>query len=342
MPGITYAGRLGGIADVPFTDYKLLGKSMTGTGTPPAATLKVGDIVALSSKSTVGGASDGDLNVLRMLLAADKTANYAGATVAVPAAPVVTAGTATSLGVPFLANGAYSVALTAIDSRGGETTIGTAAAPVSTAAGTQALQVAPPTLPTGAVGYRVYCSAVGTTTPFFLVSGIISAAQGFNIGGYGGANALVVTGGSPPTANTTGGNAGIYGVWESGDVDTNSSGLITATPSTGGVIFGSPNYSAGLTIDRDSTRVNGRVIVATPDTIFRGKLNSGTASSALVGEACGLTLATSSGVTTYTINQTAPLIGNITGYDQNDNTFVFFTVQPAYCQVLTGIVYTAQ
>lgn len=73
MPGF----QLGNVTGVGETgvNYRpvLLGKSMTGTGTPPAATLKHGDVVCLSSHSAVGGSS---LIVARMLLAADKTANY--------------------------------------------------------------------------------------------------------------------------------------------------------------------------------------------------------------------------------------------------------------------------
>jgi len=46
---------------------------MTGTGTPPAAALRGGDLVALTTKSTLTAAG---AVVVRMLLAADKTAHY--------------------------------------------------------------------------------------------------------------------------------------------------------------------------------------------------------------------------------------------------------------------------
>lgn len=46
---------------------------MTGTGTPPANALQAGDLVALTTKSTLTSSSN---VVTRMLLAADKTAHY--------------------------------------------------------------------------------------------------------------------------------------------------------------------------------------------------------------------------------------------------------------------------
>lgn len=72
MPGWSYAymtGSRGG----PYRRGFSLAKSMNGTGTPPAATLKAGDVVCLSTASALTTAS---AEVVRMLLAADKTAHY--------------------------------------------------------------------------------------------------------------------------------------------------------------------------------------------------------------------------------------------------------------------------
>lgn len=73
MPGIVYAGTLGGkFTSVQYVDY-LAADSMNGTGTPPACSMLAGDVLALTTKTTLTSSNN---TVCRMLLAADKTANY--------------------------------------------------------------------------------------------------------------------------------------------------------------------------------------------------------------------------------------------------------------------------
>lgn len=72
MPGASF-GDLIGSRGAPFRKGYPLAKSMNGTGTPPAATMKAGDIVCLS---TASGLTTASAVVVRPLLAADKTANY--------------------------------------------------------------------------------------------------------------------------------------------------------------------------------------------------------------------------------------------------------------------------
>lgn len=71
MPGIQFAYTLntGPVA----TQGTLLANSLSGTGTPPAAYLRGGDLVVLTTKTTL---TSGGIVVTRMLLAADKTAHY--------------------------------------------------------------------------------------------------------------------------------------------------------------------------------------------------------------------------------------------------------------------------
>jgi hypothetical protein len=71
MPGFSFAYRESGAS--PLRKTFPLAKSMTGTGTPPAATLKNGDVVAYT---TVSALTTSSAKVMRMVLAADKTANY--------------------------------------------------------------------------------------------------------------------------------------------------------------------------------------------------------------------------------------------------------------------------
>jgi|GEM_PF-6777253 len=71
MPGFIFAYREGGAP--PLRRTFPLAKSMNGTGTPPAAALKSGDLVAYS---TLAALTTSAAKVVRPLLAADKTANY--------------------------------------------------------------------------------------------------------------------------------------------------------------------------------------------------------------------------------------------------------------------------
>jgi hypothetical protein len=71
MPGISFIKCLAD--DVASIQDGLFANSMTGTGTPPAAYLRAGDVVVATTKSTLTAAA---AVVIRMLLAADKTAHY--------------------------------------------------------------------------------------------------------------------------------------------------------------------------------------------------------------------------------------------------------------------------
>lgn len=73
MPGIVYVGPEAGRVYVPDLRPVLLANSLSGTGTPPAADIQAGDIVVLTTKSTL---TSGGNTVGRMLLAADVTAHY--------------------------------------------------------------------------------------------------------------------------------------------------------------------------------------------------------------------------------------------------------------------------
>lgn len=73
MPGIQFAGSEAGFTGVPNVNKYLLANSLTGTGTPPAAAVYTGDIVALTQASAL---TSGGNTVVRQLLAADKTAHY--------------------------------------------------------------------------------------------------------------------------------------------------------------------------------------------------------------------------------------------------------------------------
>lgn len=73
MPGFRYVGSRAGFVDVPDVRPVLLGNSLTGTGTPPAAAIQAGDVICLTQ---VAALTSGGNTVGRMLLAADVTAVY--------------------------------------------------------------------------------------------------------------------------------------------------------------------------------------------------------------------------------------------------------------------------
>lgn len=73
MGGIRYVGTRAGFVDVPDVRPALLANSLTGTGTPPAAALQAGDVLALTQVSALTSSGN---TVVRMLLAADVTAVY--------------------------------------------------------------------------------------------------------------------------------------------------------------------------------------------------------------------------------------------------------------------------
>jgi hypothetical protein len=73
MPGFAFANKLGNPSGVPTVLPYVLADNLSGTGTPPAANLNYGDLIVLTTKSTLTANS---VPVARMLLAADVTASY--------------------------------------------------------------------------------------------------------------------------------------------------------------------------------------------------------------------------------------------------------------------------
>lgn len=75
MPGLTFAQNYSPLGVPTVGPYLLAGGStaLSGTGTPPSCDLQAGDLVVLTTKSTLTASS---IPVVRMLLAADKTAHY--------------------------------------------------------------------------------------------------------------------------------------------------------------------------------------------------------------------------------------------------------------------------
>ncbi len=138
--------------------------------------------------------------------------------------------------------------------------------------------------------------------------------------------------------------AGILGVCTA-TVDTNSAGGATGGGvSLGGVIYGNP--SEEFTYGVDSTgRGTLNVIVADNATVFRAKLNTGTASGAIVDTLGGFTLSTTSGVTTYTVNTTDTGVDacvKFTGFNPDDTTEVYFNILGSFQQYGTGVTYSSQ
>lgn len=73
MGTIRLAGTRGGNTPAPEIFQYLLANSLTGTGTPPANAMQYGDLVVLTTNSSL---TSGGNVVCRQLLAADKTAHY--------------------------------------------------------------------------------------------------------------------------------------------------------------------------------------------------------------------------------------------------------------------------
>lgn len=76
MPGIAFAGTRGGTTGLANLKKYLLANGLAGSGTPPAQALYGGDLVALTTTTNLTGSNPLNVEVLRMLLAADKTAHY--------------------------------------------------------------------------------------------------------------------------------------------------------------------------------------------------------------------------------------------------------------------------
>ena len=310
------------------------------------------DILALTSNATYSLSS---VPAIRKLLAADKTALYGGiGQVAAPGAVTVTAVTATSYGVPFLANGQYYALATWVTATG-ETVAGTATGNATTAGGTQCLFVTAPTSPpAGALYWKCYVSAVGTSTPFFLQSGLVGIGQGFAVGGLGASNALIVTGPNPPTVNTSGTIAGVAGVARYTGI-TGAAGTFTGTPTVG---YGQINYQLGSIGQANPVDpLTGQSLIqfyaASPQNMFIAAMNGVPASWSYSGKLGGIIMATTGGVTTYTLDP-SPAAGAaiIRFFEPNEadplyalgsnGGSMFFQFLETYDQVLNGQVYTAQ
>jgi hypothetical protein len=347
MPGIFYVRSL--YPNDPPTLYSDLA--------PISATLYAGDVLA---RTTNAAYSSGGKMVVRDLLAADKTALYGGVNiVSAPSAPTLAAVTAASYGVPFLANGSYTVAITYVSATG--ETVASTGVSQSTSGGNQAILVSPPAAASGAVGWKVYVSAVGTSTPFYSQSGILSFGEGFAVGGYGASNALVTTGANPPAVNTSGQIAGVAGVSRfSGG--TNSSGQWSSFASPAGnmpgqATFQLPTVGAGIWQDPATGQGLCLYYAAVPTNIFAGALNGAVAGPAYNGKIGGIIMSVSGGITTYNVDP-APAAGagivRILEADQTDPLYnggptgsatggrVLFQFLESYCQILNSVAYTAQ
>lgn len=150
--------------------------------------------------------------------------------------------------------------------------------------------------------------------------------------------------------------AGVLGICD-GPVETNSSGLVLASQSAGGVITRTPGM-ASMNPLHACGQAQDTVIVITADTVLEAQLgtaaSSAAAFNALVGTLAGITLSVSSGVTTYTLNTSdtgEDLMCQIVGVDTADTTFkrVFFrilgtglTPTGSYMQWDTGVPYSTQ
>ena len=347
MPGISFAYRAdGGAVGAPFEMEQIVGYSLTGS-----TAIWGGDVLV---SSTYSGVSLNSVPSVRRMLPADKTALYGGVSVnAAPAAPTLTLVTAATYGSFFLANGAYYVVITYVSATG--ETVASAQATVTTAGGTQTILVSPPAAATGAIGYRVYMSAIGGTGgPYYLQSGIVSIGQQFIIQGTITTGAAIVTGANPPTVNTSGKIAGILGVALFG-ATTSAASQITGGPALG---YGNINYQfqsigQGVPTDPKTGCSLIQYAAAVPQNVFKGFLDS-TAANATVtlnNTLAGLIQTVVGGVTTYTIDTVlaagAPCLRILrpemtdVNYGANGGA-VYFQFLENYSQPLLGVNYTAQ
>jgi hypothetical protein len=98
-----------------------------------------------------------------------------------------------------------------------------------------------------------------------------------------------------------------------------------------------PSYGMGQPPDPNISYTQMMVFVATPDVIYRGKLASGqTGSNLLLGTTAGITI--TAALFTVDTGATTKIL-NIVGWDPSNTAFVYFTVQAAYCQLLTSVAY---
>lgn len=159
--------------------------------------------------------------------------------------------------------------------------------------------------------------------------------------------------------------AGIYGV-ANDNVSTNASGVAGSNPVIGAIATGAGipyPYSASAMWGNDvaSGRSYGGVMVATDDTIFLGRLYTGGGTVTLTHQydntLGGITMATTTGVTTYTINVTDtgtsacililgpneqdPLYNTLVAQNAAGPT-VFFKIVSSFQQALTGVPYSTQ
>lgn len=151
--------------------------------------------------------------------------------------------------------------------------------------------------------------------------------------------------------------AGVLGVLDSSDVSTSSSGSTSAVASTGGVISRTQGMASMNKLDANG-HAQETFIIATPDTVFKAQLAVAAASlaafQALEGGLAGITISTTSGVSTYTVNTTdtgEKLMLKIVKVDLNDLNFktVFvkildsgLTPTGSYCQNQTATPYSTQ
>lgn len=148
-----------------------------------------------------------------------------------------------------------------------------------------------------------------------------------------------------------GAKAGIYG-FAGQEHYSNSSGVAStqAVPSSisaaGQPILPLPNYGAGIDADPTIGYSRLKIYLATPENVFKGKLGGGgdlTATNAHKNTKAGIDISGSGSTAIYTVDTSEsvkPLI--IIGFDEVDPTWVYFTVDPLYCQSRTGVNYSTQ
>lgn len=101
-------------------------------------------------------------------------------------------------------------------------------------------------------------------------------------------------------------------------------------------VYPLPGLGGSLDSDPTSKFARIKVFLATETAIFKGKLKTGSADSTLLNTAAGIDLTASA----FTVDTgAATKLLTIVGWDALNPAWVFFQVQPAYCQSKTFVNY---
>jgi hypothetical protein len=361
MPGIEVVGNLvtRGNPVIQGSNFPL-GANLDGSASTKPM-IFAGDFVVQTTNSTYRGPNDPSVSPLvknvRPLLQADATALYGSAALAAPSAPTITK-VATGGVLP---SGHTYYAVVTFVSPTGETVASAVSNQVTTASATDSIVVTAPTIPAGAIGYKVYAGLPdgANTGPFYLVSGTIGGGVNFVI-----QDVPLNTEPTPPTGNTTGGIAGVLGVsiWDAA-TDVNGLAVIRVVPA--GVspitpaIYSLPSVATSyppLVDPVTNSIVHSRLNVALAGNanLFKGRLNQSGGGAhvgvlGLIGAQAGIVVNNTGAVpysNTYLVDTS--LTGGaacleITALDETDplNQKVYFKFLPGYDQFSTGIPYSA-